>query len=370
MTEQIGDFAPDWVSPPGETLLDIIEERNWSQSELAARLGYTNKHISQLINGKVPLSVDAALRLEKVLGAPADFWLNREAKYQQHKARLEAIQACEKWVDWLDELPVKDLMATGEINKTRLVAKNKPAVVASCLQFFSVASPNEWRAQYGGIQASFRRSDAQTSDASAVITWLRLGERLAESQSLPPYNKTKFKAALKQARELTCQPPHVFQPRLEALLQEAGVLLVLVPAIPKARVSGVARWLKDNRPIIQLSLYGKTNDKFWFNLFHEAAHLLLHADSKAARQSVYLDNDQRHSQNTTEREADTWASQWLIPQKHHTQLPQLRSRAAVEAFAERIGIHPGIVVGRLQHDGLIPPSWMNNLKVSFRFGDS
>ena len=83
MTEQREAFAPDWVSPPGDTILDIAEERGWSQVELAQRLGYTEKHVSQLINGKVPLSVDAALRLERVLGSTVDtFAVNSRRLYE------------------------------------------------------------------------------------------------------------------------------------------------------------------------------------------------------------------------------------------------------------------------------------------------
>ena len=81
MTEQSAPFAPDWVSPPGESISDIIEERCWSQSELAQRLGYTEKHVSQLLNGKAPLTMDAAVRLERVLGSTAEFWLALEANY-------------------------------------------------------------------------------------------------------------------------------------------------------------------------------------------------------------------------------------------------------------------------------------------------
>ena len=92
MTELSAPFAPDWVLPPGESILDIAEERGWTQAELAQRLGYSEKHISQLVNGKVPLTVDAAQRLERVLGSTMDFWLSLEANYQRHKARLEAAE--------------------------------------------------------------------------------------------------------------------------------------------------------------------------------------------------------------------------------------------------------------------------------------
>lgn len=90
MIELSAPFTPDWVSSPGESILDMAEDRGWSQTELAQRLGYTEKHVSQLINGKVPLSVDAAHRLERVVVVgSSEFWLSREANYQNHKSQIE-----------------------------------------------------------------------------------------------------------------------------------------------------------------------------------------------------------------------------------------------------------------------------------------
>jgi len=87
MTDTSAPFAPDWVSPPGDTILDLIEERGWTQAELAERLGYSAKHVSQLVNGKASLTPDAAIRLTRVLGSSIDFWLVREAQY---RARISA----------------------------------------------------------------------------------------------------------------------------------------------------------------------------------------------------------------------------------------------------------------------------------------
>jgi HTH-type transcriptional regulator/antitoxin HigA len=371
MTELSAPFAPDWVSPPGDTILDLIEERGWTQAELCKRLGYTEKHISQLINGKVPLTDEAALRLERVLGSNAGFWLAREAKYREHCARLEAARAHAGWVQWLDELPVKELMDSGAIPKSRNDAKHKPSIVDSCLRFFGVASPDEWRAHYVSMQVAFRRSRAEQSDIGAISAWLRLGEQQAEKQDGPRYDKTRFEKALAAIRPLTREAPEVFEPKLRNVLHEAGVAMVLVPAIPRSHVSGVARWLSPTRPMIQLSLYGKTNDKFWFTFFHEAAHILLHANNKEDKKSVFLDDpNTTHTDNPQEHEANQWAGNWLIPPKYTGALATLRSKVGVETFAKQIGIHPGIVVGRLQHDGLIDPSWMNDLKVSFRFKEA
>lgn len=368
MTELSAPFAPDWILPPGESVLDLSEERGWKQAELAQRLGYSEKHISQLINGKVPVTVDAAQRLERVLGSSMDFWLTLEANYQKHRARLEAAARHAAWVPWLDELPLKELIDCGAIQKQRLDAKHKPSLVEVCLRFFGVASPSEWRTHYGGMEMAFRRSRAEQSDVGAISAWLRLGEQQAEKIDGPKYDKARFEKALHTIRGLTNKAPEVFEPQMRELLHDAGVLLVLVPAIPRAHVSGVARWLSPTRPLIQLSLYGKTNDKFWFSFFHEAAHILLHANSREDKKSIFLDDpNAAHTDDPREHEANAWAGNCLIPAQYVLLLPSLRSKAAVEAFAHQLGIHPGIVVGRLQHDRLIEPSWMNDLKKSLRF---
>ena len=49
MTEAMPSFTPNWVSPPGETILDLLEEHDWTQEQLAQRLGYSTKHVSLLI---------------------------------------------------------------------------------------------------------------------------------------------------------------------------------------------------------------------------------------------------------------------------------------------------------------------------------
>lgn len=82
-------FTPDWVSPPGDTIDDILEERGWTQVDFAQRLGYSIEFISQLIKGKAPINEDTAMKLEKVLGSTAAFWLRREAQYRTALARKE-----------------------------------------------------------------------------------------------------------------------------------------------------------------------------------------------------------------------------------------------------------------------------------------
>ncbi len=364
MTDSNPPFAPDWNSPPGDTILDLIEEKNWTQTELAKRMGYSLKHVNRLVKGKVALTEDTAILLERVLGAGAGFWLAREGQYRERIARRKEAATHAEWVSWLDELPVKALMKTpGGIAKRRVDAKSKPSIVGDCLRFFGVASPSEWRGRYCAINTSFRRSRKHRSSAGAIAAWLRFGERQAESLDHLKYDRSRFEVALNAIREFTLLEPDEFQPRMKALLEEAGVGLVLTASVPGARVSGAARWLGKSSPLIQLSLCGKTNDKFWFTFFHEAAHILLHA---ADRNVVWLDDvNENGDQDAKENEADAWAANLLIPPVWSTGLAGIRNKALVREFAKVAGVHPGIVVGRLQHDGTIPFTHLNEFKVSY-----
>ena len=81
-------YEPDFVSPPGETLRDILEDRAISQADLAARMGRPKKTINEVIQGKAAITHDTALQLEMALGVPASFWNERERRYREYLAKV------------------------------------------------------------------------------------------------------------------------------------------------------------------------------------------------------------------------------------------------------------------------------------------
>ncbi len=375
MAESLSLNELPWAIPPGESILDILKERGWSRAEFAQRLGCSARDASRLLSGEMLITADTALRLERVTGAKAYFWLNIEAGYRERLARVLAHKDHADWAGWLGRLPLADLKQAGVIPNRRITAKARPGVVAALTRFFGVADLEQWRTCYGGPSGRFRRTRARQTDLGAVACWLRMGEVEAEQmQALhydrpprydrpPHYNKRRFEKALRQIRRLTVLPAAEFDQRLGDLCLEAGVRLVHVEALASARAGGVARWLTPRSALIQLSLHGATNDRFWFTFFHEAAHILLHA---GAKQAIYLDdpgNPRAASDSRQEKEADRWAAEMLIPRKHNERLRQLRTEEDVRAFAQDINIHPGIVVGRMQHEKRLPASSpLNRLK--------
>jgi HTH-type transcriptional regulator / antitoxin HigA len=348
-------YNPDYVSPPGETLLETLDTIIMSQAELARRMGRPTKTINEIIQAKAAITAETALQLEQVLGIPAAFWLKREQHYRESLARLANDQRLEGWTEWLKEIPIQVMMRRGWI-PTR-AAKTQQVVEA--LKFFGAASPDAWTAIWESTIVAYRKSATRESKFGALTTWLRQGEIEAQTVACAPYNADTFYSALTQIRALTVEPVDFFQNELIRLCADAGVAVVFVQELPKTGISGATQWLTPTKALIRLSLRYKTDDQLWFTFFHEAGHILQHG-----KRQVFLEVDHKNRKRF-EDEADAFASNMLID---HVQWQQFiventyRTKVSISAFAKQVGVAPGIVVGRLQHENLLPYDHCNDLK--------
>lgn len=339
---------PDYAVPPGETLAETIVALHMDQRDLAIRAGLSEKHISQIINGHAAITPETANKLERVTGVPARLWNNLEATYQERLAHIKERERLESDLAWAKTIPVSELVRRGLIEPVR----DKVAQIQAVLRFFGVDSPKTWKEYYLQANPAYRKSTCFQAKPGPTATWIRIGELKAQDVQSAPYNADRFKKALEEIRKLTTEPPEAFETRIKSLCAEAGVALVFVPEIKGCPVSGVTRWLSPTKALIQMSLRHKTNDQFWFTFFHEAGHIL-HDPKK----EVFI--DEGRSEDEREQRANRFAADFLIPPNAALELPSLTTRSAIVAFAKRIGISPGIVLGRLQKERIV--HWATNL---------
>jgi plasmid maintenance system antidote protein VapI/Zn-dependent peptidase ImmA (M78 family) len=353
-------FDPDYAVHPGATLKEALDERDLSQSEFSTRTGLTEKTISQIINGVAPISYETAEKFELTLGIPASFWNNRESNYRAALLRIEELARLESEKEWLEEIPVNELIGRGYIQ----ACDGSSTLIREVLRFFQVSSVEAWKAVWEQPQVQFHSGKkAHDAHPGYVAAWLRMGEIEATKVECAPYDEHTFKRALAEIRKMTMLPAKEWKPKLESLCAAAGVAVIWIPELPKAGVSGITRWLSKDRALILLSLKYKRNDQVWFSFFHEACHVLKHGKKIIFYERGKLDDDE------LEKEANDFAANILIPREHSSKLPFLKgSRADIRTFAAAIGIAPGIVVGRMQHEKIIPPSYCNDLKVVFKWG--
>jgi HTH-type transcriptional regulator/antitoxin HigA len=350
-------YEPSQATPAGASLRATLTKLGMTQADLAARTGLSLKHINQVVQGVAPLTHETALLLEKVTGVPARVWNALEAHYRDRLARTEDRRKLENDAQWLKQIPVKELVNRGYLPKVT----DRGAILSEVCRFFGVANKDAWETVWRSPLAAFRKSPTIESEAGAVAAWLRVGELEANSIQCAPFDARKFRETLHEIRSLTTADPEEFEPRLKKLCANAGVAVVFVPEIKGTRCWGATRWLTPTKALIQLSLRYKSDDHLWFSFFHEAAHLLLHS-----KKETFISTDR--FTDTAEKEADSFAASYLIPRHYDSRLKEM-SLGDVREFAAQLGIAPGVVVGRLQKDGVLGWNEGNSLKRRFEFSE-
>jgi addiction module HigA family antidote len=300
-------YAPTDVSPPGDTLREILNERSISQAELAHRMGRPQKTISEIINGKAAITPETALELELVLSVPANFWIARESGYRTYRARHAQEEGFQGDIKWARKFPIKHMAEYGWIP----CPASDISLVRDLLEFLGIVSGGRWQRIYSAQQAAFRKSSDFMVDSHALSAWLRAGIASAETRKMKPFNRTVFMSALREARNRNGASPEESLSALSDRFSAAGVAVTFIPRLPKSRAIGATMWLSPNRALIQLGHRCRTDNELWSMFFHEAAHLLLHG-----KRAIFLESG-RHL-GACEQEATEWATSFLTPNgKNH-----------------------------------------------------
>lgn len=331
------EFEPDYAVPPGATLHEVMESLQMSQKELAQRTGLTEQTLTRIFKGDQPISYETANRLELVTGVPARMWNNLEAQYREQLAKQEERQRLEADKAWLKTIPIKELIERGHVEPD----DDKVSLVRKVLAFFGVCSVQAWQEIWAAPAVAARRSRCFESRPGDAAAWIRQGELQAQQIECAPFDKTRFSAALEEIRTLTREESVVFEPRMKQLCANAGVAVALVREMKKVPWNGATKWLTPNKAMILLSLRGKGEDKFWFSFFHEAGHVL-----KDKKKGLFI-NDESNG-DLSEKKADAFAAETLIPAKHDARISNCRSKQEIILLADELRISPGIVAERYQ----------------------
>lgn len=352
-------FTPSWASPPGETIRDALSEQRISRSEFAASLGVSADRASALLRGAEAITVAIARSLSRLIGGSIEFWITRDGQYRDDLKRVEVGH-------WTESLPVRQMIAFGWIEDST----DRNELIANSLRFFAVSDLNQWQHTYGSILATarFRSSDGSRINESVLLAWLRRAEVEAKRIECSNWNAKRLVDAIPELRKLTrVSDPRRFIPTLVNTCAETGVAVVILRPPSGCAVSGVTRYLDANSPHIILSGRYLADDQFWFTFFHEVGHLLLHEPNEVFVDEFNLED--ALPMNNQELEADRFAADVLISRTVREELMGQRPSAiSIHQIAKKAGVSPGIVVGQLQHNGIVGfNSVFNQLKRRYKW---
>ncbi len=339
------------ATPPGATIKEQLNDRGMSQKEFAARMDMSEKHISKLINGDVQLTPETAVRLEMVLGVPAKFWNNLEAIYREKIIKAEAENAMDTDAEMAQQFPYSEMAKFGWVPETK-EAKEK---VVNLRKYFEVVELSLLGNEQITRIACRRLAITEKSDL-ALMAWAQEAKIKARDIQTAPINiKGLIIAAMPEIRKMTVLKPKEFCPKIKKCLADCGIALVFLPHLKGSFLQGVS-FMDGNKIVVGLTARGKDADKFWFSLFHELAHIALGHIGQP-----------KGTSDTDEKAADKWSGDTLITADAFERFRSERdySERSVIRFAGEQGIAPGIVVGRMQREGMIKYNVLNNLKEKY-----
>ncbi|MCF7820300.1 MAG: HigA family addiction module antidote protein [Candidatus Pacebacteria bacterium] len=349
---------------PGETIVELLEEKGMTQLELAKRMGRPHKTINEIIKGKASITPETAIQLEGVFSVPANFWMNLESNYQVALVRFNFLKKLEKEYKIAEKYPYKEMIKLGWISP----CKENKEVVKCMLNFFGVISLENVVEKNIFVGVQYRISSKKNHSKEAVTAWLRKGVLEAQKIQTNNFDIKKLKDNLLNIKKLMFNSPSDFMPELKKLLADCGVALVILKNLKNVTINGVTRWISPDKALIQMSIRGKYADIFWFSLFHEIGHLLLHR-----KKGIYVNSENETINKEQEKEANKFASDILISEtEYHNfveKFKMFRDVDILKSFAKKNGVIDGVVVGRLQNDEIIGQNQLNNLRNKYEWVD-
>ena len=262
------------------------------------------------------------------------------------RKRKEAIDNASEWAK---EFPYAQMAKKNWVPSTRKIEEK----TVNMLNYFGIASHRAWDKLYveTELKVAAYTSLKQTHQPHAISAWLRKGELQAKQIKVPEYNIKTLKNNISQMRQLMVnQPVGFFFEQLQKLCLIAGVVLLFTPKLPKVPLSGSTRWL-NNTPLIQMTARYKRNDNFWFTFFHELGHVILHGKKYISLENV----DFAAADPEKEEEAHNFAIKHTFTKQQEKEILQNKviTEKDIIDYSEKFNTHPAMIIGRLQHDGII-----------------
>jgi len=341
-------YMPDIVFHPATTLNEKLNEMGMSIKEFALRTGKPEKTIIAVLKEESSLTPEMAILFENVTQIPAKFWINKQSRYNEYVARKKQEETIESAINWTKEFPYPEMAKHNWVAPTRKIDEK----TINLLNYFGIASHRAWEKLYveTELKVAAYTSLKQTHQPHAISAWLRQGELQAKQIEVPDFNIKTLKSNIPKMRQLMVEQPVGFFEQLQMLCLNAGVVLLFTPKLPKVPLSGSTRWI-NNTPLIQLTARYKRNDNFWFTFFHELGHIILHGKKYISLENVNF----TASDPEKEEEAHQFAIKHTFTQEQEKEIlqNQIITEQDIIDYSEKFNTHPAMIIGRLQHDGII-----------------
>ena len=351
--------TPAQVFPPGDFIREEMEARGWTQAELSEVMGRPRRLVNELLSGRKAITAETAHDLGEAFGTGPEIWMSLESAYRLSLVARESDEVARRAKAYR-YAPIADMVRRNWIRPAETVADLEEELK----QFFGVASLDD------EPQLSFaaRKSETYGVTTAEQRAWAFRVKHLGKAVHAARFDQATFEQGLAELRQFVTHEADAR--RVPRLLAEIGVRLVIVEHMPRSGMDGLTLWLDDDKPVVALSVRYDRIDNFWFTLRHELSHVE-HHDLESIDENLVGEKFIPTSQKPeSEQRADRESAEFLVPaqeiENFILRTRPLYSRTRVVQFANRIRVHPGIIVGQLHRRGEISYANLRDLLAKVR----
>jgi HTH-type transcriptional regulator / antitoxin HigA len=328
---------------PSDFIQEEMDERGWTQEDLADVLGYSVQTINKLLKNKQSITVDLAKALGKAFEQTPQYWMNLDTIYRLHlEGNHQKDIEVETRAKIYESMPINEMAKKKWINKGKSVTE----LVQNLERFFKKSEGDDLFTDNKAMP-TFRKSEAFEGkfDGNAATCWFQMAKNLSETIEVPNYNKDLLEDLVKKVHLYTIKENGVGLFLEE--LNKCGVKFLVLSHLSKTFIDGAA-FFDGQSPVIVYTARYKRLDNFWFTTTHEIGHVLLHL----IEQLSYFIDREGFPLNNIEKEANEFAGKALlyshITQTFGTNSAYITSQQ-IKVCGQRLSLHPSIIVGALAH---------------------
>ncbi len=334
LVEQYEDLVyPIDLPSPIAAIRFRMDQAGMKQKDLQPYIGSASK-VSEVLNGKRPLSLSMIRKLHKGLGIPAEVLL------------ADSTPEIPELVYDVSAFPFNEMLKRDYISFSGSVreAKEYGEELLSC--FFNIFNGKPPHPVHC-------RSGKDVVDHNSLVAWQARCLYQIKTAKLPAYKADHISEEFASTLAKLSYTENGTQSAVD-FLNKKGIHVVFLKHLPGTHLDGASFMSPDGNPVIAMTLRHDRIDNFWFTLLHELGHIHLHISEAVSLAFFDSESNLRKTQDKRELEANQFAANALIPEQswveHRDDLLNRPTESKVNAFAEMLTIHRSIVAGRIRFE--------------------
>ena len=351
---------------PGKHIKDYLEDEEMSQTEFSKRMDISKGQVTKLINGEVDLTENMITRLSDVTGISKEYWRHLNNIYLEKKYEINNYEKIE------EEKKIAREIDYSFWTKLGILSSSSKAIdkVKNLRKYLNVSSLETL--EKPDLLTQYRRTTnkAQEKNIVSINAWIQTAINLSKEDQVSEINLEYLLKKLPEIKAMTTSDPKVFLPKLKQIFSDSGVKFIFLPYLKNSELNGAVKWVNHSENVLlMMNNKQKTSDVFWFSLFHEIRHVFQEKKKRIIITPSMKKMINGKENERLEKDADDFARKILIDESEYKEFLAMGTinQKSIIKFAQDEGVHPGIVVGRLQNDGHIGHDQYNSLKVKYVF---